>query len=131
MFIKGRLNRRDYEAMLPVPAQKKTFADAMAMIRRTVKRAAIAAGHIEDPATKRPKWDWHWSLPTYLHNYLGDDDCPGGIVAANTKGEARSLIKKALGTKHALPSTIHIIRVAPNANPPALTLPNDRLADAG
>lgn len=51
----------------------------------------------------RPKFQFHWHMP---------DGMTGGLVWANTTGEARAQIKKNLGigSHGRLPSSVSIIR---------------------
>lgn len=62
----------------------------MAKVKRQIKRKAVADGVIVDPATRPPRFTWAWERH--------DSEKPvGGIVKANTRSEARSLIKSQLG----------------------------------
>lgn len=85
--------------------RKVTLAEFQQRLQREVKRRLIKDGLIEDPSKRRPKYDWH-----YLGNTVG------GSVEANTKGEARGLIKKRHGFKGRLPADIQIVRLVPNAD---------------
>lgn len=84
---------------------KKQWAEQKA---REIKKQLIAAGHLTDPATARPKYDYHWGIENRV----------GGVVQANTKGEARARIKTVLGLKKSdtLPAVIKIVRVIPSAS---------------
>jgi hypothetical protein len=75
---------------------------------REIKRRLIASGQMTDPRLAPPRYEWHWSV--------GGNK--GGVVQANTKGEARARIKEALGLrkKDTFPSVIKIVRVTPNAD---------------
>lgn len=84
---------------------KREMAKAMAI---EIRRRLIAAGVVSNPALAGPKYEWHWETAT---------GAVGGIQEANTKGEARSQIKAALGLKSSdtLPHGIRIVRVTPSA----------------
>jgi hypothetical protein len=69
------------------PRQHKfTYEEVLGYLKRQMKRQMIADGLIVDPSKAPPKYLWNW--------YHEDKN---GEVTANTRGEARSLIKKALG----------------------------------
>lgn len=125
------MSRRSIHQM-PIFLTKSTLSlkEAVAKVRRHMKRLAIADGHITDPAKLPPKWEWHWGIsergaPTAIG--------VGGIVRANTKGEARALIKRELGCKpkERLPHCIQIVRVKPNANPTRAIRPTSPVIHAG
>lgn len=101
----------------PAPV-KKTFQEALAMVKRQMKRQAIADGVILDPRLNPPRFEWHWEWPSHDGKYA----VFGGKVFANTRSEARSLIKKELGLKKRLPTNIVLVKVDPDANCP--TMPN-------
>jgi len=71
---------------------------------RVGKRAMIQGGLILDPKTRPEKWSYTWEYGDQM-----------GTVYADNKGEARALIKKALGTNKnkRLPKEVRIVR-APN-----------------
>lgn len=82
------------------PAEKKiTRLEAQAMLNTLVKRQAVAAGVI-DPTKARFRWQWHC-------------DGESGYVEANTRSEARGLVKKALGVprKERLPVGVAVFKV--------------------
>lgn len=86
---------------------KLTTRDKFKRFYREVKRKLIADGKIVDPSKRAPKYQYHWTI--------GDRD-QGGIVAANTTGEARGLIKKQIGIKRGrLPQCIKIVRIPNDA----------------
>lgn len=100
------MSRSTQHQRLPMIARRRvTTAEVMVKFRREVKRRLIADGMISDPATQPPKYEWHWEL--------GDR---GGVVLANTRGEARSQIKTDLGINTRLPTNITIVRVTPSAD---------------
>lgn len=68
----------------------RSVGDLVSRIKRQMKRHLIRDGKIQDPATARPRFEWHWCTP---------EGSVGGSVSANTKGEARALVKKELGIK--------------------------------
>ena len=76
----------------------------MAKVKRQIKRKAVADGVIVDPAKRPPRHTWAWECP---------DGLTGGIVKANTRSEARSLIKSRLSIpkKRRLPIGTTIIEV--------------------
>lgn len=91
---------------------KLTKADRFKKFYREVKRKLIADGRIADPSQRPKKWQYHWTI--------GDRD-EGGIVYADHTGEARGLIKKALGIKKGrLPECIKFVRI-----------PNDETSSPG
>ena len=97
-----RQTRRQYEDRLPLRSRKIGFEKALARVRREIKRKAVADGVIVDPAQRPPRHQWQWSL--------GDK---GGSVRADTRSEARGLIKSKLGLrkKGRLPLDTTIIKV--------------------
>src|SRR5438105_3742326 len=84
---------------------KVSASEFMAKVKRLMKRRMVADGVIE-PTSTRPKFDWQWS---------NDAGTIGGTVQANTRGEARALIKKELG-RPITPGYIQIEKVIPNAD---------------
>lgn len=83
---------------------KQTVGQVMEKLRRELKRRLIADGHVSDPSKAPPKYEYHWATENV-----------GGIVQANTTGEGRAAIKRALGVAK-LPKNIRIIRVVPDAD---------------
>lgn len=100
-----RRTRIEYFESLPRRPRKIGFHEALATVKRQIKREAIADGVILDPRLNPPRFEWHWEL-----------DGRNGIVQANTRSEARGLIKKALGLKDRLPVHASIVKVDPDAN---------------
>lgn len=95
----------------PKPSKKARLA----FLYREVKRRLIKDGKIDDPSKRPPKYQYHWTV--------GDRD-QGGIVVANTMGEARGLIKKQIGIKKGrLPQCIKIVRIINDSSPSAESLP--------
>lgn len=110
---------------------KQTKKEKLAFLFREVKRRLIKDGKIDDPSKRPPKYQYHWTV--------GDRD-QGGIVAANTMGEARGLIKKQIGIKKGrLPQCIKIVRIINDSSSSADALPfsieqvpsGDRLDNVG
>jgi len=99
-----RRTRRQYQDSLPVHPRIVTFEEALAKVKRQIKRKAVADGVIVDPSKRLPRHTWAWECP---------DGLAGGIVKANTQSEARSLIKSRLGIpkKRRLPIGTTIIEV--------------------
>lgn len=99
-----RRTRREYFDSLPFRPRKIGFDEALALIKRQIKRKAIADGLIVDPANRPPRHKWAWEIPL---------SSSGGIVEADTRSEARGIIKAKLGysKKHRLPIGITIIKV--------------------
>jgi len=96
-------------------APKLTKRDKFKRFYREVKRRLIADGKIVDPSKHPPKYQYHWTV--------GDRD-QGGIVCANTTGEARGLIKKQIGIKKGrLPQCIKIVRILNDASTSTSDLP--------
>lgn len=103
------MSRRTQHETIRQPRRRPhTKREMAAGLFREVKRRLIASGQMSDPSLAPPKYDWHWCISGNR----------GGIVSANTKGEAKALIKEALGLrkKDTLPSVIKIVRVSPDAN---------------
>ena len=103
-----RRTRLEYFDAIPRRPRKISYDEALAMVKRQIKRKAIADGVIEDPSQRKPRVEWNWCLE--------DKD---GTVFADTRSEARNLIKKALGVRK-LPSDLIIVNVdlrAQGANP--------------
>ena len=101
-----RRTRREYQDSLPVHPHKFTFEEALAKVKRQIKRKAVADGLIVDPSKRLPRHTWAWECH--------DSEGPvGGIVKADTRSEARSLIKSKLGIpkKRRLPLETNIIEV--------------------
>jgi len=95
----GRMSRSEWrERNTIVRPNKISRADAEAIINRHIKRMAIVQGYI-DPA--KPKFTWAWS-------YQGQD----GVVEANTRGEAKAIIKVVLEVpaSHRLPIGVAVRR---------------------
>lgn len=104
--------RIDFIAAHATP-HRHTKRQKLNMLFREVKRRLIADGKIADPRQRPKKYQFHWTV--------GDRD-QGGIVLADHTGEARGLIKKAIGIKRGrLPQCIKIVRI-PND---ATTSPGD------
>ena len=98
-----RQTRKQYHNRLALRGKKIGFDEALARVKREIKRRAIADGVIEDPSQRKPRAEWNWCLE--------DKD---GTVFADTRSEARNLIKKALGVRK-LPPDIIIVKVGPHA----------------
>lgn len=69
------------------------------LVNRLVKRDALARGLI-DPSKGKYRWQWHYNNAS-------------GEVEANSRSEARSLIKRALGLpkRHRLPEGVQVFKV--------------------
>lgn len=102
-----RRTRNQYLDSLPRRPRKVGFQEALEKVKRQIKREAIADGVILDPKLNPPRYEWHWQ-----------SDDRDGVVRANTRGEARGLIKQALGLrkKDRLPVTVAIVRIDPDAH---------------
>ncbi len=102
-----RRTRLEYYESLPRRPRKIGFHEALAMVKRQITRKAIADGLILDPRLNPPRYEWHW-----------ESDGQTGIVHANTRSEARSLIKQKLGLrkKDRLPTYVTIVKVDPDAS---------------
>lgn len=102
--------------------RKFTKPEKVAMIKREINRRLISDGTLSDPSKARPKLDWHWHYKGStqgldLQGVLHRSNEIGGIVAANTRSEAKAQIKKNFpGGK--LPKTLTITGIAPDANSP-------------
>jgi hypothetical protein len=83
-------------------AKQETKA-AIDAIGRKIKRDMIDNGLIADPSKRAPRHRWAWQCGE-------PGDRKGGIVAADTRSQARALIKKEMGLKpqHRLPVGIQI-----------------------
>lgn len=102
-----RRTRVEYFESLPRRPRKIGYQEALAKVKREIKRKAIAGGVILDPRLNPPRFEWHWEL-----------DGQTGIVRANTRSEARGLVKKTLGLKERLPVHTAITKVDPDASCP-------------
>lgn len=100
----GRMSGFEWmERQSPITRPRKlSKAEAEAIINRHVKRVARIQGYI-DPS--KPKYTWAWS-------FQGQD----GVVEANTRGEAKALIKELLGvpSSHRLPVGVAVRRLEEN-----------------
>ena len=99
-----RQTRQQYQDRLPLRSRKIGFEEALARVEREIKRKAVADGVIVDPAQRPPRHQWQWECLSQGN---------GGTVRANTRSEARSLIKSKLGLrrKDRLPLDTTIIKV--------------------
>ncbi len=104
--------------------RKTTKAERFKKFYREVKRKLIADGKIADPSKREKKFQYHWTIGTR-------DE--GGIVLADTTGEARGLIKKQLGIKKGrLPECITFVRIPNDSTSSPGDLPFDiRQVQAG
>ena len=104
-----RRTRIEYFESIPHRPRKVSYDEALAMVKRQIKRKAITDGVILDPRNNPPRFEWHWEL-----------DGQSGIVQANTRGEARGLIKQNVGLtkKDRLPVHVTIVKVDPDADCP-------------
>jgi hypothetical protein len=119
----ARTTRFQYFERLPLGRRKIGFDEALGMVKRQIKRKAIADGLIVDPATRPPKYQWSWECPagmtsvtfTMKQGDLSDvsENPTSGVVAADTRSEARGLIKKHLGIskKDRLPAGVVITKI--------------------
>lgn len=100
--------RTRIETTRPVRRRPHTKREMATGLLREIKRRLIASGQMTDPRLAPPRYEFHWSV--------GGNK--GGVVLANTKGEAKARIKDALRLrkKDKLPSVIQIVRVTPNAD---------------
>lgn len=101
-----RRTRLEYFDSIPRRSRKIGYHEALEMVKRQIKRKAIADGVILDPRDNPPRFEWHWEC-----------NDRNGVVRANTRGEARGLIKNALGLKKKdrLPVHATIVKVDPDA----------------
>lgn len=99
----GRMTRAQYyeNSVLPQRRRKKiTRKEAQGILNRIFKRTAVEKGLI-DPSKPKFRWQWHFN---------GES----GEVQANTRGEARGLVKTALGVKKGrLPVGVTLFNVGP------------------
>ena len=98
-----RQTRRQYENRLPLRSRKIGFEEALARVKREIKRKTVTDGVIVDPAQRPPRYQWQWKCLSRGNS---------GTVRANTRSEARSLIKSRLGLrkKDRLPLDTTIIK---------------------
>ncbi|REJ65596.1 MAG: hypothetical protein DWQ31_16790 [Planctomycetota bacterium] len=91
--------------------RRRTNRDTAATrLLRQMKRQLVAAGKIEDPVNRPPKYEWRWQLGSdFGHEAIH------GIVQADTRSEARAFIKRELGIpkNRRLPMQITIEKVPP------------------
>jgi hypothetical protein len=123
-----------YVLSRPSTLPKLTKRQILTKLQREVKRRMIADGVIEDPSQREPRFEWHWE---YVDSVLGNlVHHGGGVVKADTRSEARALIKEELGRTvpttfsnlKRLPHNISIVKVVPNATARPFTLPNAGVA---
>jgi len=84
----SRRTRSEFLASRPKRDRRVGFHEALAMVQRQIKRKAIADGVIVDPARRLPRNTWFWTL-----------DGRSGSVRADTRSQARSLVKDRLGLR--------------------------------
>lgn len=95
----SRMTRHDLvRTSRPTRTRKKVTEFA----RRELKRQVVAHGLLPNPAEQPPKYRWSWKW----------DSC-GGVVEANTRGEARARIKQKLDLpkRARLPKELQIERL--------------------
>jgi len=99
-----RQTRRQYQDRLPLPSRKIGFEEALARVKREIKRKAAADGVIVDPSKRPPRHEWWWELGKQ-----------NGVVRADTRSQARSLIKAELNLRRnqRLPVGILIAKCVP------------------
>ena len=104
-----RRTRIEYFESIPHRPRKVSYDEALAMVKRQIKRKAITDGVILDPRNNPPRFEWHWEL-----------DGQTGIVRGNTRSDARACIKEKVGLKKKdrLPVHITIVKVDPDADCP-------------
>jgi hypothetical protein len=104
MSIKHRRPRLIGKAPAVIGFQKPDNEELAQRIARAIKREAIAKGMIPDPKTRPPNFKFLWSYGSL-----------NGVVYADNRSDARSLIKSDLGVsrKHRLPIEV-VIRREPN-----------------
>jgi len=104
-----RRTRIEYLESLPRRPHKIGYQEALSRVKREIKRKAIADGVILDPRLNPPRFEWHW-------------ECNGqnGMVRANTRSEARGLVKEKHGLrkKDRLPTHATLVKVEPDADCP-------------
>lgn len=107
----SRRTRKQYaERLARVHEPKHSFPEALEMLKREIKRRAVADGVIVDPSTDRPRYDWHYEVVSLEHSIAAS-----GVIEGGTKSEARAIVKRDLGLKR-LPVGSTFIRVDPYAN---------------
>jgi hypothetical protein len=118
-----RRTRKEFLDSIPHRPRKTNFNEVLGLVKRQIKRKAIADGLIVDPATRPPRYQWAWEIPKTATFNVEDGKLlsvneTSGIVEANTKGEARSLIKSQLGLrkKDRLPLAIVVTKVERSAS---------------
>lgn len=118
------MSRSTLRQLLPIVATKgrrkrsakQETKEAIDAIGRKIRRDMIANNLMPDPKKRAPRQRWAWQCGE-------PGDRKGGIVAADTRSQARALIKKELGLKpqHRLPVGIQIetIQEKHHANKPS------------
>lgn len=98
----SRRTRRQYnDTQTAVRKPRKTFGEAMAMLKAAIKRKAIELGHI---ILKPTTYWWEYTVPA--PNNSGKR--VSGYVKAPTKSEARAELKREMKAK--LPPHIQLVR---------------------
>lgn len=95
----SRMSRFDRLNRVAPPRKKFTVKEVLGKLKRDIKRRFIAEGHIVDPSTRIKRYRWTWS-------YQGHGD----VVLADTRSEAKSIIKELLGIKKGrLPKEVTLV----------------------
>ncbi len=100
-----RQTRRQYRDRLPFRSRKIGFEEALARVKREIKRKAVADGVIVDPSKRPPRHEWWWEFGRQ-----------NGVVQADTRSQARSLIKTKLNLRknQRLPAGTFIVKCVPD-----------------
>jgi len=100
-----RQTRRQYQERLPLRSRKIGFEAALAKVQREIKRKAVADCVILDPSKRPPRFEWQWEYGVQ-----------NGVVQADTRSQARSLIKTQLNLRknQRLPFGISIVKGIPD-----------------
>ncbi len=102
-----RRTRNQYFDSLPRRPRSISYRRALEIVKRQIKRKAIADGLILDPRLTPPRYEWHWQCNDRT-----------GIVLANCRSDARGHIKRTLGLrkKDRLPVHAVLVKVDPDAS---------------
>lgn len=109
-----RMTRFEYmqeRARLDTKTPKLSMQQAMTLLKRQVRSQLKKDGLL----STEPRFEFHWTYGDLEHGGAQ------GMVKAGSRGEARGLIKKALGIaqKLRLPQAVNIVRVDTHANLPS------------
>jgi len=103
------MSRRTYleyqDTQTAIRKPKKTFGDAMEMLKRAIKKRAIQLGHIIVPKPANYWWEYFVPTPCDKGTLM-----QVGFIKGTTKSEARARLKRELKMKKRLPPGTKLVR---------------------